>query len=63
MHEIRLKKKLPDNKARALSGQSLNIDSFDTLIEKDVDVYKPNGELLLKYRTNGKSVSPSKKNS
>jgi hypothetical protein len=41
---------LPDSQADALGGTLLGNDSYDLLIEDDCDVYKPNGEPLVKFR-------------
>jgi hypothetical protein len=47
---IRLETCLPDEECDLLQGNFLGEDSFDLLVEEDVNVYKPNGDLLLAFR-------------
>ncbi len=42
--------KMPSDEADALAGVLLDENSFDTLIDEDADVYKPDGSPLLKLR-------------
>lgn len=52
---------MSSGEADALAGTLLDDSSFHTLITEDADVYKPNGEPLLKFRKNviPKRVIPS----
>lgn len=52
MLTIHLDKELPDTEADKFSGQWATEDLYDTLIEEDATVYKPNGEPLLIFRKN-----------
>lgn len=50
MRTIHLTSKLPDEQADALAGALLTEASFDTLIDEDADVYKPDGSPLIRFR-------------
>ena len=52
MLTIHLDKELSDTEADKFSGQWATEDLYDTLIEEDATVYKPNGEPLLIFRKN-----------
>lgn len=41
-----------DSEIEKIKGTNLDENSFDTLITSDVDVYTPEGELLMKFRKN-----------
>jgi hypothetical protein len=50
---LRLKQAaLTDAQTDSLAGHLLGEDAYDVLFEGDVDVYKPNGTLLLRLRQN-----------
>lgn len=42
----------PDEEIEEMAGEHMDDDEYELLIEGDADVYKPNGEPLVKYRTN-----------
>lgn len=42
----------PDEEVQQLAGRHIDEDHMDVLIEDDADVLKPNGDPLIKYRTN-----------
>lgn len=50
--EIRLKTELPDEEIDKLGGTLLNDDCYDIVVTEDCDVYKPNGQPLVKFRKN-----------
>ena len=50
MLTIKLTSCLKDDIVDGLGGTLLDNSSFDILVEDDMDIYKPNGELLLKFR-------------
>lgn len=47
---IRLSSQLLDEAVAPLEGRRLGEDSFDLLIQDDADVFKPNGDLLIRFR-------------
>lgn len=47
---IHLTDQLPDEDVDRLAGQLLDDTFYDTLIDYDADVFKPNGEPLIKFR-------------
>lgn len=57
MRTVHLTHQMPDDEAELLGGTLLGNDSYDILIEEDCDVYKPNGEPLVKFRRG--ALSPS----
>jgi hypothetical protein len=50
MRTVHLSYQMPDDEAEALGGTLLGDDAYDLLIAEDCDVYKPNGEPLIKFR-------------
>lgn len=52
MRIINLSNKLSDAEADALEGTMLSDACYDTVIRESCDVYKPNGEVLLRFRKN-----------
>jgi hypothetical protein len=52
MKVIRLTKELRDEDVDKLAGELAGEDSYDILVDEDCDVYKPNGEVLLRFRKN-----------
>lgn len=50
MRVINLTSQLNDHDAEKYAGVFLGDDAFDILINEDADVYKPNGEPLIKFR-------------
>ena len=52
MLRLNLKDSLEDDEVAKLAGVMLAEDAYDVLIDEDADVYKPNGEVLLKFRKN-----------
>lgn len=52
MRTINLTNKLADEVADKFEGAFVEESHFDTLIQEDCDVYKPNGDILIKYRKN-----------
>lgn len=50
MRIVNLSYQMPDDEAAALAGTMLDERSYDILIEEDADVFKPNGEPLIKFR-------------
>lgn len=50
MQTIRLSSQLLDEAVDGMKGTKLDNSSFDFLIQSDADVYKPNGELLIRFR-------------
>ena len=52
MLTIKLDKELTNEDADKFSGEWADDSMYDTLVEEDADVYKPNGEPLLIFRKN-----------
>lgn len=50
MQTIRLSSQLLPEAVEAMEGRRLDNTSFDLLLKDDADVYKPNGELLIRFR-------------
>jgi hypothetical protein len=42
----------PDPEIEAMAGEHMDEDQYELLVRGDADVYKPNGDPLIKYRTN-----------
>jgi len=51
MKTIRLQSCLPDEEVDKLGGTHLPENCYDHLIQEDADVYKPDGTLLMRFRT------------
>lgn len=52
MRTIQLKGERPDDEIELLAGSFLDDSHYDTLVDADCDVLKPNGEVLMKFREN-----------
>jgi hypothetical protein len=50
MRVVNLTYQMPDEQAATLAGTLLGDDAYDFLAEEDCDIYKPNGEPLIKFR-------------
>jgi hypothetical protein len=47
---IHCKEQAEDAYVESLAGQLLGDDAYDLLVDEDADVYKPNGEILVRFR-------------
>lgn len=52
VRQVHLTSEMDDKEVDKLAGTMLGEDAYDLLLDEDCDVYKPNGEVLLKLRKN-----------
>lgn len=52
IQEVQVNHTLTEETTKGMAGKLLDENSYDILIREDADVYKPNGDLLIRYRNN-----------